>query len=91
MYIYTHVWAYEYIHIYIHIYIYICIHVYVYTHTIYAYIFIRILIAVEKVYKYLVFDLCRSEIHIYINDICIKFPSRVTIAHSIPAKNTKSP
>jgi hypothetical protein len=30
------------------------------------------------------FDLCRSEIHMYINDICIKFPSRVTVAHSIP-------
>ena len=24
-----------------------------------------------------IFDSCRSEIHIYINDICIRFPSRV--------------
>jgi hypothetical protein len=31
------------------------------------------------------FDLCRSEILIYINDTCIKFPSRITVAHSIPA------
>jgi hypothetical protein len=43
-----------------------------------------------------VFDLCRSEVHIYINDICIKFLSRVTVAHSIPAqsfsmKNAKIP
>jgi hypothetical protein len=57
----------------------------------------------QKIFLYMMvingifmFDLCFSEIHIYINDICIKFPSRVTVAHSIPAhifsiKNTKSP
>jgi hypothetical protein len=43
-----------------------------------------------------IFDLCLSEIHIYIyiNDICIKFSSRISVAHSIPEhsfsiKNTK--
>jgi len=34
------------------------------------------------------FDLCRSEMHTYINDICIKFPSRVTVSHSIPAQSS---
>jgi hypothetical protein len=31
-----------------------------------------------------IFDLCLSEVHIYINDIYSKFPSRITVAHSIP-------
>jgi hypothetical protein len=32
----------------------------------------------------IVFDLYRSEIHICINDIYVKFPTRVIVAHSIP-------
>jgi hypothetical protein len=55
---------------------------------IYTYIYIYIYYKYKDWYDWsgdIYIDLYRSEIHIYINDICINFPSRVTVAHSIPA------
>jgi hypothetical protein len=77
-----------------YMYIYVYMYIYIYIH-IYAYIYASSVDLDYAGYEMGMFYLYLSEIHMYVNDLYIKFLLRITVAHSIPEhsfsiKNTES-